>query len=120
MVLQTEDCIDVLRACFGDMYEYYFLFDHSGHAKQRIDGLDATKTNQNFEGAQKRMRDTIIKDDTYLGSHEHRTKLNVDDTQCMNYSVHDAGPFYFTPLQQLQRKWDYDTGKRKEITLRKF
>jgi hypothetical protein len=57
MVLQTEDCIDVvLRACFDGMYEYYFLFDHSsGHdAKQRrIDGLDATKMNQNFGGSQK-------------------------------------------------------------------
>ena len=57
MVLRTEDCIDVLRACFGEMYDYYFLFDHSsGHAKQRIDGLDATKMNQNFGGSQKRMR----------------------------------------------------------------
>ena len=47
------------------------------------------------------MRDSLIKDDTYLG-------------------IHDAGPFYFTPLRQLQQKWDYDTGKRKEIiTLRK-
>ena len=47
------------------------------------------------------MRDSLIKDDTYLG-------------------IHDAGPFYFTPLQQLKQKWDYDTGKRKEIiTLRK-
>jgi hypothetical protein len=25
MVLQTEDCMDVLRACFDDMYDFYFF-----------------------------------------------------------------------------------------------
>ena len=46
-VLQMQDCIDVLRLCFGDIYDFYFLFDHtSDHAKQRIDGLDADEMNK--------------------------------------------------------------------------
>jgi hypothetical protein len=44
MVLQTEDCIDVLRQCFGDMHDYFFFFDHSsGHAKQGMNVSMQTK-----------------------------------------------------------------------------
>ena len=119
MCLQFEDVVDVLKELFPH-FDFLFLFDHSnGHDMLRPDGLSITKIRKGFGGSQPIMRDSLIKDDTYLGSHEHITKLNVHDTQRMNYSVHDAGPFYFTPLQQLQRKWDYDTGKRKEIGLRK-
>jgi hypothetical protein len=121
MCLQFEDVVDVLKELLSPHFDYLFLFDHSnGHDMLRPDGLSITKIRKGFGGSQTGvMRDSLIKDHTYLGSHEHRTKLNVNGTQCMNYSVLDAGPFYFTPLQHLQRKWDYDTGKRKEIGLRK-
>ena len=43
MVLQLEDCVDVLQHLFPQ-YEYLFLFDHSsGHDKQREDGLNVKK-----------------------------------------------------------------------------
>ena len=120
MVLQMEDCIDVLRACFGDMYEYYFLFDHSsGHAKQRIDGLDATKMNQNFGGAQKRMRDTIIKDETYLGPYS--PTLKVGDVQSMTFNSNDSGPCKMSPAEANNRRNDKAlvgaVGKEREKTI---
>ena len=32
MMIQLEDCQDILMAIYGDKYEYVFLFDHScGH-----------------------------------------------------------------------------------------
>ena len=45
MVLQVEDCIDVLKTLYADEeYEWYFNFDHScGHDRQRPDGLSMTK-----------------------------------------------------------------------------
>ena len=105
MVLQTEDCIDMLRACFSDIYNFYFLFDHSsGHSKQQSDGLDATKMNQNFGGSQKRMRNKTIKDSTYLGPYS--PTLNVGDVQSMIFTPTHPGPFKMTPVEINNRRND--------------
>jgi hypothetical protein len=60
MVLQMEDCIDVLRLLRGvQKYDFQFLYDHSsGHDKQRPDCLSVTRMTKYFGGAQARMRDT--------------------------------------------------------------
>ena len=51
MILQLEDCMDYLEVLCGDGYEFVFLFDHtSGHAKKRVNGLYAFKTNKTFSG----------------------------------------------------------------------
>ena len=51
MILQLEDCMDYLEVLCGDRYEFVFLFDHtSGHAKKRVNGLDAVKTNETISG----------------------------------------------------------------------
>ena len=52
MVLQMEDCIDVLDVVHGtNTYEYQFLFDHSsGHDKKRPDGLSVTRMTKYFGG----------------------------------------------------------------------
>ena len=61
MVLQLEDCIDVLQAIHGELYEYVFLFDHScGHDRKRADGLDARLIRKNFSGKQPRMHPSRI------------------------------------------------------------
>jgi hypothetical protein len=40
MVLQLEDCDDVIMYLYPE-YDYIFFFDHSsGHDKQREDGLN--------------------------------------------------------------------------------
>ena len=44
MVFHFEDCIDCLRVLYGDRYNFVFHFDHrSGHAKNQVNGKDATK-----------------------------------------------------------------------------
>jgi hypothetical protein len=40
MVVQIEDCVDVIHVLYPD-FEVLFLFDHSyGHDRQREDGLN--------------------------------------------------------------------------------
>jgi hypothetical protein len=56
MVLQMEDCIDVLHVLHGlDKYNYMLLFNHlSGHDKQQPDGLSGTKMTKYFGGRRQR------------------------------------------------------------------
>lgn len=106
MVIQLEDCVDVVRALYGDDFEYVFLFDHScGHDKKRTDGLDAGKMNVSFGGAQPRMRPSDMTAGC-LGAFEHPNKLRVGDKQSFVYSSSDAGPFNLTPEQREDRKLD--------------
>ena len=52
MVLQMEDCIDVMHALYPD-YDVLFLFDHScGHDRQREDGLNVENMSKNYRGNQ--------------------------------------------------------------------
>jgi hypothetical protein len=61
MVLQLEDCVDVLKHLYPE-YDYLFLFDHSsGHDKQREDGLNVKMMTKSFDGTQRKMRNTLIK-----------------------------------------------------------
>jgi hypothetical protein len=61
MVLQVEDCCDVITNLYPQ-YDFLFLVDHSsGHDKQSEDGLNMTRMTRNFGGAQKKLRDTLIK-----------------------------------------------------------
>jgi len=44
MVLQLEDCVDVLKYLYPQ-YDFLLLFDHScSHDKQREDGLNVENT----------------------------------------------------------------------------
>ena len=97
MVLQLEDCVDVLRAINGYKFDYCFLFDHSnGHDRQRPDGLNINKVSKYYGGKQPHMRDSVIMDESYLGPFEHDKKLKVGDTQIMSW-VNDAdGPYYMS------------------------
>jgi hypothetical protein len=71
MVLQLEDCIDMLHVLQGpDKYDYMFLFDHlSGHDKQRPDGLSVTRLTKYFWGAQAKMRDTLLDNNKLFGTY---------------------------------------------------
>lgn len=101
MVLQFEDCVDVLRRLFGDQYEYIFYFDHSsGHDKLRPDGLNVNDMNKGFGGAQTKMRQTSIVNDSYLGP--FNPILNVGDVQFMHFRENDDGPFWLTPVCNLR------------------
>ena len=55
MVLQLEDCVDVVKVLWPQ-YDCLFLFDHScGHDKQRIDGLNAENMLKGYGGKQSKL-----------------------------------------------------------------
>ncbi len=91
MILQFEDCIDVVRTLWPE-FEYVFLFDHScGHDRQRPDGLTTTGLNKGFGGAQPKMRDTKIGADD-VGKYATGLTLKVGELQSLQFLPHDVGP----------------------------
>ena len=117
MVLQFEDCIDVVNVLLPQ-FEVLFLFDHScGHDRKRPDGLSAPKMNKGFGGAQPKMRRSKLETADYLGRFDGI--LAVGDVQDMWYQEGDVGPFYYTNEQQEYTKQDRPTGKWKEGVDRK-
>ena len=111
MILQLEDVVDCLDALYADTYEFYFIFDHSsGHAKLRPDGLNVSRMNKYYGGNKTQMRNTTIKNSTYLGPFIHDNKLQVGDVQSMNFQNNDEGPFYLTKEEKLMKKFDREIG----------
>ena len=106
MVLQLEDCVDVLNVKYPQ-YDFLFLFDHScGHDRQREDGLNVEKMSKGFGGrAQRKMRETKIKQSQgYLGPHS--PKLQIGETQSMVFSPLESGPFWMTDAQKEETRHD--------------
>jgi hypothetical protein len=90
MVLQMEDCIDVLHVLHGvDKYDYQFLYNHLlGHDKQQPDSLSVTRMTKYFRGAQAKMRDTVITMEQQLGTYPRSQELGqlfLGNTQSMQY-----------------------------------
>jgi len=92
MVLQLEDCCDVLNSLYPQ-YDFLLLFDHScGHDKQRADGLNMENMSKSYGGKQAKMHTTIIKHEHgYLGKYERI--LNPGDTQFVVFQPDDPGPY---------------------------
>ena len=52
MVLQLEDCVDVLKLLYPQ-FDFLFLFDHScRHNRQKEDGLNVEQMTKFYGGAQ--------------------------------------------------------------------
>ena len=50
MALQFENAVDCCLALYGDVYDYFFLFDHSGdHDRKPTGALDAKTLNVGLE-----------------------------------------------------------------------
>ena len=98
MVLQVDDCANVLKVNFPEI-DFLFMLDHScGHDKHREDGLNAENMSKSFGGKESRLRDMTIKQETgYLGPHLHQ--VQVGDVQKMSFHEDDEGPFWM-PLEQ--------------------
>jgi hypothetical protein len=91
MVLQLEDCIDVLQALYPQ-FDYLFMFDHScGHDKKRPNGLNAPNLRKGFGGSQPKMRDTYMESDDHLGTVGMK-KIEVGGTQCLVFQSTDQDP----------------------------
>ena len=121
MVLQLEDCVDVLKALNGDKYDYCFLFDHSnGHDRLRPDGLNVSNISKYYGGKQPHMRMTKIEDESYLGPYEHDHKLKVGDIQSMSWNnENDQGPYYMNTPTKEKKKYDIVYDEVIEVDLTK-
>jgi hypothetical protein len=87
-------------------YQFVFLFDHSsGHAKQRPDGLNATKMNKSFGGKAPLMRTTLIEREAgFLGPYARQ--LHPGQTQHLVFRESDVGPFWMTPAEKTLNRHD--------------
>jgi hypothetical protein len=116
MVLQFEDCVDVVNVLY-DQYEYIFLFDHScGHDRKRPDGLCVNSIRKGFGGKQTKMRETQIKLDDYLGTYRHEFICPVGSFQQMSFKEGHAGPFWMSATEKEYYRKDRPTGK----TIKRF
>ena len=123
MVLQLEDCIDVMKSVYPD-FELVFLFDHSnGHDRLQLDGLSISKTRKNFGGSQPIMRNSkITEKDKNYGPYINSfpNTLSIGDTQTMYFKPTDPGPFHMSPSEAESRKHDRRTGRmRKKNIIKK-
>jgi hypothetical protein len=108
MVLQTKDCIDVVKV-LGPNSDLLFLFDHlCGHDRHRPDGLNTKSLNKGFGGAQTKMRDSKIAADVEdnIGRYATGLTLKLGDTQSMQFSSTDEGPCWMSPAQRRATKKD--------------
>ncbi len=102
MVLQIEDCIDVLKVLFPN-FDVLLLFEHScGHDRQQEHGLNIENMSKGYGGKQSRLCPSIIKEvDGYLGSFNQT--LNPGDTQIMVFGPNDDGTLWMTPTERGMR-----------------
>jgi hypothetical protein len=113
MVLQLEDCADVVTTLYPH-YQFLFLFDHScGHDRAREDALNVNNMNTGYGGKQTRMHDTVITHEKgYLGPFARQ--LQVGDTQSMVWKEGDTGPYWMTEAEREQNRKDiYGTNTRR-------
>ena len=108
MVLQLEDCVDVVKTLYPQ-YDFLFLFDHScGHDRMPDDALRVEGMNKGYGGEQNKMKDSMIKSaHGYLGPHDHDRKLKVGNVQSMVFRPSDDGPYWMTPEEQQQTRKDH-------------
>ena len=107
MVLQFEDVVDCLKV-MHPLYRFVFLFDHSsGHAKQRPDGLNASRMNKSFGGKCPAMHPTVIEREAgFLGP--YTCTLEPGQTQRLMFTETDVGPFWMTPNDRILNRLDKD------------
>lgn len=108
MVLQLEDCVDVLKVLgYCQKYDILFLFDHScGHDRKRSDALCVHDMNKEFGGKQKHLRDSVMTLDC-LGPFVHDSKLKVGDVCKHTFpTTGGTGPFYLSSLERESRRSD--------------
>ena len=83
MILQLEDCVDVLKVTHPE-FEFLFLFDHSnGHDRLQPNGLNRNKISVRFGGKQSVMRETLLTHDLFGPFHTKNMKHQPGTTQSM-------------------------------------
>ena len=116
MVLQMEDCSDVLNTLHPE-FDFIFLFDHScGHDRKRPDGLCCNSVRKEWGGKQPKMRETKIETNEYLGPFQHELTLPVGSIQRMHFLASDVGPYYLLAADKELKRTDRPTG----TTIKRF
>ena len=116
MVLQLEDCVDVLKILYPH-FDFLFLFNHScGHNKQREDGLNVENMSKSYGGQQAMLCTSTIKQQHgYLGPYS--CTLKPGDEQSMIFKQGDVGSFWMSEQEHEEKRHDKiiegETVKRK-------
>ena len=119
MVLQLEDCIDVL-SCLFPSFDFLFLLDHSnGHDRMKPDGLNINRLNVRHGGKQPKMRNSKLTIDNFGPFHTPSYNLQPGMIQSMQFSSTDVGPCYYTEEERNKYRLDINTGKTREKDLNK-
>jgi hypothetical protein len=119
MVLQVEDCCDVKTNLYPQ-YDFLFLVDHSsGHDKQRKDGLNMTRMTRNFGGTQRKLRDTLIKQEKgYLDPYARI--LSPGEVRLLVFKPTHDRPFWMSREEQEKTRHDQVIqGQTRTRTLKK-
>ena len=114
MVLQIEDCVDVLFHTHPQ-FDFLFLLDHSnGHDRMRPNGLNLNKLNIRHGGKQPQMRDSILSSSEFGPFHSASiSTLQPGHSQSMVFSSIDSGPCYMTKSEIESNRLDKNTGKKR-------
>ena len=106
MVLQVEDCIDVMKVLYPE-FDVCFYFDHScGHDRQRPYALNGNRMNVKFGGSQPIIHDSAVQE---VGQHE--AKLRVGDVQHFDFKEGDDGLFWMNDDERHASKHEISTGQ---------
>ena len=119
MVLQLEDCIDVLNFTHPE-FEILFMFDHSnGHDRLRPDGLNVNKINLKHGGRQPVMRNSKLTAAEFGPYHNSTYTLQPGMEQQMQFGETHEGPCYMPMEERINRRLDHFTGNKKDKLLTK-
>ena len=114
MVLQLEDCIDILNHTHAQ-FQFIFLFDHSnGHDRLQPQGLSLSKISIRYGGKQPYMRKSKLSSSEFGPFHNPSYKLQPGMEQEMHFSPSDEGPCYFSNEERMKRRLDIHSGKLKD------
>jgi hypothetical protein len=111
MVLQFEDCVDVVKVSYPE-YNYMFLFYHScGYDRKRPIGLYINSMRKGFGGKQMVMRDSKMESEEYLG--QFGGLLSVSASQRIHFVPSDAGPYWMIDYaEKHSNRKDSPSGKK--------
>jgi hypothetical protein len=114
MVLQMEDCANVVTVLCPE-HDCVFLFDHScGHDRKRPDGLCSNSMQKEDGGKQPKMRETKIESNECLGPFRHELAAQVGTIQRTHFVSGDIGRHWLTTEERESNRTDWRTGKKIE------
>ena len=94
MVLQLEDCIDILKFTHPD-FDFLFMFDHSnGRDHLCPNGLNINKINLKFGGCQPIMQSSKLTISKFDPFHNSTYALQPGMVQEMQFTPTHEGPCY--------------------------